>query len=133
MIRFRQSYRYVFSPSLKVFPCDHPSAHSSGFRHGRRYKYGCSPVSAVQVHYMCILWFLQGLFSLSAVRFCCNGRYCLQGFFPLMHRLPPSCAMRSGSGPRRRHMPYEARVYPPSLSLRLLCIHRLPESRSSHP
>ena len=62
VIWFRQSYRYVFSPSLKVFPCGHPSAHSSCFRHGRRYKYGCSPVSVVQVHHTCILWFLQGLF-----------------------------------------------------------------------
>ena len=115
------------------FPCGHRPARWSGFRHGRRYKYGCSPVSVVQVHHTCILWSLQALFFRSAVRFCCNGRYCLQGFFPPMHRLPPSCAVLSGSGPRRRHMPYEARVCPPSLSLRLLCIHRLPESRSSHP
>ena len=73
------------------------------------------------------------VFSLSSVRFCCNGRYCLQGFFPLMHRLPPSCAVLSGSGPRRRHMPYEARVCSLSLSLRFLCIHMLPGIRSSHP
>ena len=62
VIWFRQSYRYVFSPSLKVFPCGHRPARWSGFRHGRRYKYGCSPVSVVQVHHTCILWFLQGLF-----------------------------------------------------------------------
>ena len=76
----------VFPGHNGSFPCGHRPARWSGFRHGRRYKYGCSPVSAVKVHYTCILWFLQWLFC-----------YCPQEAFPFLPWMQ-WCAVPAGSG-----------------------------------